>query len=126
MINGEKWFSSNARYASLLVVMVVTDPDAPPYNRMSMFLVPKDTPGVKIIRNVAVGTGNEDGSHGYVRYTDVRVPKDHLLGQRGQGFVVAQTRLGRRPHPPRDAHDRQGAHRLRPDVRTGTVPGNAG
>ncbi len=94
VINGEKWFSSNARYASLLVVMVVTDPDAPPYNRMSMFLVPKDTPGVKIIRNVAVGTGNEDGSHGYVRYTDVRVPKDHLLGQRGQGFVVAQTRLG--------------------------------
>jgi len=94
VINGEKWFSSNARYASFLIVMVVTDPAAPPYNRLSMFIVPKDTPGVEILRNVGIGTGEAEGSHGYIRYTDVRIPKDHLLGATGQGFVVAQTRLG--------------------------------
>ncbi|NKC16109.1 MAG: acyl-CoA dehydrogenase [Gammaproteobacteria bacterium] len=93
VINGEKWFSSNARYATFLIVMVVTDPAAAPHNRMSMIIVPKNTPGVEIVRNVAVGMESE-GHHAYVRYKDVRVPKENLLGQRGQGFVVAQTRLG--------------------------------
>ena len=55
VINGEKWFSSNARYAAFLIVMAVTDPDAPPYQRMSMFIVPIETPGIEIVRNVAVG-----------------------------------------------------------------------
>ena len=94
VINGEKWFSSNARYASFLILMAVTDPEAPPYQRMSMFIVPRETPGVEILRNVGVGLEAREGSHGYVRYTDVRIPKDHLLGEIGQGFVVAQTRLG--------------------------------
>jgi acyl-CoA dehydrogenase len=93
VINGEKWFSSNARYASFLIVMVVTDPDAPPYERMSMFIVPKDTPGLKIIRNVGLLTESE-GMHAYVQYDNVRIPRTHLLGERGQGFAVAQTRLG--------------------------------
>jgi acyl-CoA dehydrogenase len=93
VINGEKWFSSNARYASFLIVMVVTDPDAPPHQRMSMIVVPADTPGVNIIRNVGVGNESE-GHHAYIRYEDVRVPKENMLGERGQGFVVAQTRLG--------------------------------
>jgi acyl-CoA dehydrogenase len=93
VINGEKWFSSNARYASFLIVMVVTDPDAPPHSRMSMIVVPRDTPGVEILRNVAVGMETE-GHHGYVRYTNVRVPFENLLGKRGEGFNVAQTRLG--------------------------------
>ncbi len=93
VINGEKWFSSNARYASFLVVMAVTDPEAPPYQRMSMFLVPADTPGIEIVRNVAVGYEKE-GAHAYIRYNNVRIPGDHLLGEEGQGFVVAQTRLG--------------------------------
>ena len=93
VINGEKWFSSNARYASFLIVMAVTDPDAPPYQRMSMFIVPVDTPGVEIVRNVAVGY-EQEGGHAYIRYNDVRIPRDHLLGEPGQGFVVAQTRLG--------------------------------
>lgn len=93
VINGEKWFSSNARYASFLIAMVVTDPDAPPHNRMSMIIVPRDTPGVNIKRNVAVGTESE-GHHGYIHYDNVRVPKENLLGARGQGFIVAQTRLG--------------------------------
>lgn len=93
VINGEKWFSSNARYASFLILMAVTDPEAPPYQRMSMFIVPVGTPGVEILRNVGVGFG-EQGAHAYIRYNDVRIPRDHLLGELGQGFVVAQTRLG--------------------------------
>jgi acyl-CoA dehydrogenase len=95
VIDGEKWFSSNARYASFLIVMAVTDPAAPPYHRLSMFIVPRETKGVEIVRNVGIGQEEEGaGAHGYVRYTGVRVPKDHLLGAPGQGFVVAQTRLG--------------------------------
>jgi len=95
MVNGEKWFSSNARFASFFIVMAVTDPDAPPYQRMSMFIVPAETPGIRIVRNVATGTEQPGhGSHGYVSYEDVRVPADHLLGGEGQAFVIAQTRLG--------------------------------
>jgi acyl-CoA dehydrogenase len=94
-INGEKWFSSHANFAAFLVVLAVTDPDAPPRERMSMFVVPRETPGVEIVRGVSVW-GHEDdlGVHPYVRYTDVRVPRDHMLGERGEGFAVAQTRLG--------------------------------
>jgi acyl-CoA dehydrogenase len=95
VINGDKWFSSNASVSSFLIVMAVTDPDNPPYQRMSMLLVPTDTPGVTIMRDV--GLGDEapgEGAHAYVRYEDVRVPKENLLGPRGGAFVVAQTRLG--------------------------------
>jgi acyl-CoA dehydrogenase len=95
VINGEKWFSSNARYAEFLIVMAVTNPDVSAYQGMSMFIVPADTPGVNIIRNVGVGTEpEEEGSHGYIRYENVRVPADHVLGGEGQAFVIAQTRLG--------------------------------
>jgi acyl-CoA dehydrogenase len=95
VITGEKWFSSNFRYASFAIAMVVTDPDVPVYQGASMFLVPTDTPGIEIIRNVGLmGESEGEGSHAYVRYHDVRVPGDHLLGGAGQGFVIAQTRLG--------------------------------
>lgn len=97
VINGEKWFSTNARYSKVLVLYAVTDPDAKdPYRRTSIFLVPTDTPGVEIIRNVGVGAGGEigGGTEGYVRYTDVRLPYDSLLGERGAAFVIAQVRLG--------------------------------
>jgi acyl-CoA dehydrogenase len=95
VINGEKWFSSNARFSSFLIVMVVTNPDVSAYRGMSMFIVPTDTPGVEIVRNVGVGTESEDhASHAYIRYTDVRIPADHLLGEEGGAFVIAQTRLG--------------------------------
>ena len=93
VINGEKWFSSNARYASFLILMAVTDPDASPYQRLSTFIVPVDASGLNIKRNLGVGQEAE-GAHAYVRYHDVQVPKDHLLGPRGGGFVVAQIRLG--------------------------------
>ena len=95
VINGEKWFSSNARFASFLIVMVVTNPDVSAYRGMSMFIVPTETPGVEIVRNVGVGTESEEhASHAYIRYTDVRIPADHLLGEEGGAFVIAQTRLG--------------------------------
>jgi len=95
VINGEKWFSSNARHASFFIVMAVTNPEARTRDKMSLFIVPAETPGIEIIRNVAVGGESSDhGSHGYVRYHDVRVPADHVLGGEGQAFAIAQTRLG--------------------------------
>ena len=95
VLDGEKWFSSNARYAAFFIVLAVTDPEASPYHGMSMFLVPATTPGVTIIRNVGVGTEPEaEATHGYVRYENVRIPADHLLGNPGDGFAIAQTRLG--------------------------------
>ena len=95
VISGEKWFSSHARFSTFLIVMAVTDPDNPPYQQMSMFIVPNDTPGVEIVRNVGLGYHREeDGTHAYIRYNDVRVPKENMLGGRGEAFLVAQTRLG--------------------------------
>jgi len=96
VINGEKWFTSGARNAEVLVVYAVTDPDnKDPYRRMSMFLVPRKTKGVEVIRYVAVGTEREGrGSEGYIRYNNVRVPYDAMLGPRGEAFVIGQTRLG--------------------------------
>lgn len=103
VIDGEKIWSSSAKYAAFFLVMAVTDPDAARHSRMSMFIVPAGAPGVAIVRNVGVGVGELDehhpergmpgGDHGLVRYTRVRVPADALLGQRGGGFIVAQTRL---------------------------------
>jgi acyl-CoA dehydrogenase len=96
VINGEKWFTSGARHAEVLVVYAVTDPDnKDPYRRMSMFLIPRKTPGVEVIRYVAVGTERDGrGSEGYMRYNNVRVPYDALLGPRGEAFIIGQTRLG--------------------------------
>ena len=97
IIDGEKWFSSNARFAAFLIVMAVTDPDAPPARRMSMFIVPADTPGVRIIRNIGLADmrlGDPDAMHAYIRYEGVRTPGDALLGGPGEGFKVAQARLG--------------------------------
>jgi acyl-CoA dehydrogenase len=95
VINGEKWFSSGSRYAKVLVVYAISDPEAKdPYRRTSIFLVPKDAPGVETIRNIGVGAHEGEGGHGYIRYNNVRVPKDALLGERGGAFIIAQTRLG--------------------------------
>jgi acyl-CoA dehydrogenase len=97
VVNGEKWFTSHAKFADFLILLAVTDPEAEPHRRMSMFVLPADTPGVEIVRDVGMAGFAEqpgDGTHAYMRYTDVRIPGDHLLGGRGDGFVVAQTRLG--------------------------------
>jgi acyl-CoA dehydrogenase len=93
VINGEKWFSSNGNFAEFFIVMAVSNPEASAYQRHSMLIVPADTPGVEIIRNVGFGSERVP-SHSYIRYNNVRVPADHLLGGEGQAFVVAQTRLG--------------------------------
>jgi acyl-CoA dehydrogenase len=95
ILNGEKWFSSNARFAAFFIVMAVTDPDVSPHSGMSMFIVPAGTPGLEILRNVGIGGDLPgEGTHGYLRYNDVRIPADHLLGEEGSAFAIAQTRLG--------------------------------
>jgi acyl-CoA dehydrogenase len=95
VINGDKFFSSNARWAEFLIVMAVTSPDAGVRHRMSMFLVPADTPGVEIVRNSALfGDPEGEGSHALISYRDVRVPAEAMLGAEGDAFGVAQTRLG--------------------------------
>jgi acyl-CoA dehydrogenase len=99
VINGHKWFSSNASIADFLIVMAVTDPDAHRYQRASMFIVGADTPGVEIVRDVGTMEHPEVefgrfGGHAEVRYENVRVGADALLGARGAGFLIAQQRLG--------------------------------
>ena len=93
VINGRKWFSSGAVGSSFAVVMCVTDPDQPPHSRMSQVLVPTDTPGFSIEREVAVW-GDAHSNHPIVRYDNVRVPVTNLLGEQGAGFKIAQRRLG--------------------------------
>ena len=99
VINGRKWFSSNASVADFLIVMAVTDPEAAPHKRASMFIVPVDTPGVRILRDVATMEHPAErfgrvGGHAEIVYEGVRVPRDALLGPRGAGFLIAQQRLG--------------------------------
>ena len=96
VIEGEKWFTSNAKLAAFLIVMVVTNPEAKLTERMSMFIVPTDTPGIKLLRNIAIpgDTDPENGHHAHIHYDKVRLPLDAMLGQPGQGFAVAQARLG--------------------------------
>ena len=96
VINGHKWFSSSAEGAAFGIVMAVTDPDAPPHQRMSQILVPADTPGYELIRPIPVmgHAGRGWSTHCEVRYTDVRVPRDNVLGEPGDGFRIAQKRLG--------------------------------
>jgi acyl-CoA dehydrogenase len=98
VINGHKWFSSNGSIADFLIVMVVTDPDARPHQRASMLIVDADTPGVRIVRDVATmehpwESFGRYGNHAEIVYEDVRVPADALLGMQGAGFLIAQQRL---------------------------------
>jgi len=95
VINGEKYFSSHADLAEFFITMAITDPTVPVHQGASMFLIPRDTPGVRIVR--LAGLGGEDlgrGHHAYMRYENCRVPEDSLLGGEGQAFAIAQTRLG--------------------------------
>jgi acyl-CoA dehydrogenase len=99
VIDGHKWFSSNGSIADFLIVMAVTNPDARPAQRASMFVVPVDTPGVEIVRDVPTMEHPWEqfggyGGHSEILYRDVRVPAEALLGSEGDGFVLAQQRLG--------------------------------
>ncbi len=95
VINGWKFFSSNARTSSFLIVMALTDTETDVYHGMSMFLVPTDTPGVEFERHIGLmGEARGEGMHALIHYNDVRVPAEGLLGGEGQAFAIAQTRLG--------------------------------
>ena len=92
--NTLKTFSSNAKFAAFYIIMVKTEPEAnDPYRRQSMFIVDANTPGIEIIRDYGYH-GQAEPEHAHVRWTNVRVPPENLLGGRGDGFAVAQTRLG--------------------------------
>lgn len=96
IINGHKWFTSSADGAAFTIVMAVTDPDAAPHKRASQILVPLDNPGYEFVRNIPImgHTGDSWASHAEVKYHNVRVPQSNLIGQEGEGFYLAQQRLG--------------------------------
>jgi len=98
VINGRKWFTTGALHPNckFAIVMGVTneDPDAARHQRHSMVIVPLDTPGLRIVRNVAIMHHHAPDGHCEVVYDNVRVPVDHLLGEEGAGFALAQARLG--------------------------------
>ena len=97
IINGKKWFTTAADGAAFAVVMVITDPEAEnPYKRTSQIIVPTDTPGFKILRNIPVMGDAGEGwmSHSEIVYENCRVPVSNLLGEEGAGFAIAQERLG--------------------------------
>jgi acyl-CoA dehydrogenase len=98
VLDGHKWFTSNGSIADVLIVMAVTEPGARPHQRASMLIVPADAPGVTIVRDVPtmeqpVEHFGRLGGHAEIRYESVRVPRENLLGARGAGFALAQTRL---------------------------------
>jgi len=98
VISGHKWYTSNGSIADFLIVMAVTDPEAQPHRRASMFVIPVSTPGVRLIRDVGTMEHPHErfgmlGGHTEIVYDEVRVGLDALLGAEGDGFVIAQHRL---------------------------------
>ncbi len=97
VINGHKWFTSSAEGATFAIVMAITDAEASSrYKRASQIIVPLSTPGFQLIRNINVmgDEGSDYASHAEVRYENCRVPQANLLGKEGEGFTIAQERLG--------------------------------
>lgn len=97
VVNGRKWWSSGAASPRCRVgiFMGLTDPDASPHRQQSMILVPMDTPGVEVVRELPVlGRYDDHGGHPEVLFSDVRVPVSNLIGSEGDGFMIAQARLG--------------------------------
>ena len=96
VINGRKWFTTAADGSAFAIVMAVTNPDAEPHRRASQIIVPTDTPGFELLRNISVmGQPGDDWlSHAEIAYNDCRVPALNLLGDEGAGFSIAQARLG--------------------------------
>jgi len=96
IIDGRKWFTSSADGAAFAVVMAVTNPEAAPHRRASQIIVPTDTPGFRLVRNISIMGDASDhwASHAEVEYVECRVPVTNLIGIEGQGFGLAQERLG--------------------------------
>ncbi|HUA05742.1 MAG TPA: acyl-CoA dehydrogenase family protein [Solirubrobacteraceae bacterium] len=96
VLNGRKWWISGAMRdrCKIMIVMGKTDPDGPTFKQQSMILVPKDTPGVTIVRNLPVFGYIDQEGHAEVLFEDVRVPASNLISEEGHGFLIAQARLG--------------------------------
>jgi acyl-CoA dehydrogenase len=96
VINGRKWWTTgiNDPRCKIMVVMGKTDPNESVHRQQSMILVPRDTPGVEVVRALPVFGYQDQHGHGEVRFTDVRVPASNLIGNEGDGFMIAQARLG--------------------------------
>jgi alkylation response protein AidB-like acyl-CoA dehydrogenase len=96
VLDGRKWFTTGADGAAFCIVMAITDPTAPPHGRASLFIVPTDAPGYRLLRNMPVmgETGGDLFSHGEVELANCRLESDALLGPSGEGFRLAQSRLG--------------------------------
>lgn len=96
VLNGRKWFASNAMHQNLqvLIVMGKTSPDAPTHKQQSMLVVPADAPGVKILRNLPVFGYHDREGHGEISFENVFVPEEDILLGEGRGFEIAQARLG--------------------------------
>ena len=97
IINGHKWFTSSADGATFTIVMAQTDPsNTNPYLRASMIVVPLDNPGYQMVRNISImGDAGEDYmSHAEVKFNNCKVPVENRIGEEGQGFALAQARLG--------------------------------
>jgi acyl-CoA dehydrogenase len=96
VLNGHKWWASGAlrERCKVFIVMGKTDPDGPPFKQQSMILVPKDTPGVRIVRNLPVFGYVDQEGHAEIVFEDARVPASNLISEEGHGFLIAQARLG--------------------------------
>lgn len=96
VINGRKWFITNAAHphCTLFILMGKTDPEADPHHQQSMILVPRDTAGVEIVRNINIMNHHAPEGHCEIVFRNVRVPVSNLLGEEGSGFALAQARLG--------------------------------
>jgi acyl-CoA dehydrogenase len=96
VLNGRKWWTSNALHPNcrILIVMGKTDPDAPRHQQQSMILVPLDTPGVTVVRGLPVFGYQDHEGHAEILFEDVRVPASNLVAREGDGFAIAQARLG--------------------------------
>ncbi|HEV2944701.1 MAG TPA: acyl-CoA dehydrogenase family protein [Solirubrobacteraceae bacterium] len=96
VLNGLKWWTSNALHphCRIMIVMGKTDPDGPTYKQQSQILVPIDTPGVRILRGLPVFGYQDQEGHAEVEFTGVRVPASNLIAGEGDGFMIAQARLG--------------------------------
>ncbi|MGY1689366.1 acyl-CoA dehydrogenase family protein [Geodermatophilus sp. SYSU D01105] len=96
VVNGRKWWTSGAadERCQVFIVMGKTDPDGPPHRQQSMVLVPRDTPGLEIVRHLPVFGYQDQHGHSELVFTDVRVPATNILAGEGDGFMIAQARLG--------------------------------
>lgn len=93
-ITGRKWFATGADGATFAIVMAISDPDVPAHKGVSMFLVPTDAPGFRLVRSVPIMGGHGGvGGHGEIDFEGVRVPDSAVLGKIGDGFKMAQVRL---------------------------------